>query len=703
MTNLKSTRRALFTSVIAFVLCFSMLLGTTYAWFTDSVTSTGNIIKTGTLEITLEYSDEALTDAESENWKDASQNAIFNYDNWEPGYTQVKYVKIENEGSLDLKFMLNIVPEKELEAGEVNLADVIEVYMVEGAFAVNRADLTTTSTAYVGTLTSLMNDPDGAAYGVLYADDSENTGNVHKIYTIALKMSESAGNEYQDKSVGGAFAVQLLATQLANEEDSFGKDYDDKAEYPENVVATADDLVEALENGEDAFFVENIKIDPANMSNAYGTTGLNVKNGQTIDGNGYTLDVAGAGGTWDSGISTTGGLIKNITVTGSFRGIFINHNSTHSERVILENVTIDGTTYTISCDQGMNQGLTATNSTFNGWTSYAATIGDVEFNNCSFGEGNGYAFCRPYAPTTFTNCEFEAGYEMDPRAAVVLENCYLDGVLITADNLDTLVTSNIANATVITDGKLGVTSAEALVTAIEAGYTEIALAAGEYKMPSSNTTGTVKITGTKDTVIDVTAGAYMDSATVTFEGVTIKTGTGYANGNGSDYAAFYTPNVTYVDCTFVGPMRVGRDGAKFINCTFTELGNDYVWTYGNDVTFEKCTFNTDGKAILIYSDGGNEISEVSVKNCTFNSTTGAKAGAIANQNCAAIEIHNYGNGVNLVTEGNTYDSNFSGEWRIKTYETGKTQVFVNGTEYTTIVLDGKTMTIDGNKNVTVNE
>ena len=65
-----------------------MLLGTTYAWFTDSVTSTGNIIKTGTLEVTMEYSDELL-DADSKDWKDASKGAIFSYDNWEPGYTQV--------------------------------------------------------------------------------------------------------------------------------------------------------------------------------------------------------------------------------------------------------------------------------------------------------------------------------------------------------------------------------------------------------------------------------------------------------------------------------------------------------------------------------------------------------------------------------------------------------------------------------------
>ncbi len=214
------------------------------------------------------------------------------------------------------------------------------------------------------------------------------------------------------------------------------------------VVEDADGLVEALESGKDVVLNDDVKIDPAGMSNAYGTTGINVKNGQTIDGNGNTLDIKGAGGTWDSGINTTGGLIKNITVTGSFRGIFINHNSTHSETVILENVIIDGTTYTISCDQGLNQNFEAYNSTFNGWTSYAATLGTAKFVNCNFGEGNGYAFCRPYAPTTFVGCDFEAGFALDARAAVTFENCTIGGQPLTAANLATLVVGGIEKATV---------------------------------------------------------------------------------------------------------------------------------------------------------------------------------------------------------------------------------------------------------------
>lgn len=190
------------------------------------------------------------------------------------------------------------------------------------------------------------------------------------------------------------------------------------------VVTTADELVAALEANQGVYFMNDIKIDPANMSNAYGKTGINVKNGQTIDGNGYTLNIKGAGGTWDSGINTTGGLIKNLTVTGSFRGIFINHNSDHSEKVVLENVTISGTVYTISCDQGLYQGIEATNCTFNGWTSFAKTAGEAKFVKCTFGEGNGYKYCRPYSKTEFVECTFCPGYTVDTtQAEVTFTNC----------------------------------------------------------------------------------------------------------------------------------------------------------------------------------------------------------------------------------------------------------------------------------------
>ena len=120
MTKTKSTKHALIMSVMALFLCFTMLLGTTFAWFTDSVTSAGNKIMSGTLKVDLE-----LLDKESGTWNSIKEDktALFNNDKWEPGYTEVKMLKVENEGTLALKWKAKFVSASKL--GE--LADVIDV------------------------------------------------------------------------------------------------------------------------------------------------------------------------------------------------------------------------------------------------------------------------------------------------------------------------------------------------------------------------------------------------------------------------------------------------------------------------------------------------------------------------------------------------------------------------------------------------
>ena len=374
---------------------------------------------------------------------------------------------------------------------------------------------------------------------------------------------------------------------------------------------------------------------------------------------------------------------------------------------------IDNCTFNESCInvQGGN-GVTVQNCTFEK-TLTTGNLGD------SF-----YVIRSNSTPITVKDCTVAIDSELTEVAAAqenwgVLwnrgtTNWTVENVAVTMTDsaisqtellLTKLKTTGVINSSNLTvNGKAYASTADELISAVNAGATDIYVN-GEFRMPSFGGTANVTITSLGAAIIDNTWGSYWEKATLTFNNVNFKTSTGFANGNGSDYAALYSTNVTYNECNFSGPMRIGRNGAKFVGCTFNDLGNDYIWTYGQAASFENCTFNTDGKALLIYSDGGNGISAVSVTDCVFNATQGAKAGAIANQNCAAIEIHNYGYGVNLTTSGNTADSNFSGEWRIKQYETcnADSKIFVNGTEFTTIALDGKTMTIDSNKNVTVNE
>ena len=208
-------------------------------------------------------------------------------------------------------------------------------------------------------------------------------------------------------------------------------------------VAAADtdaELREALKDGKDVILTDDINTTDAE-SNGYGATGINI-NGGVFDGNGHTIEVEGATSTWDSAIAIKGGTIKNVTVAKGFRGIFFKNGT---EKIVLENVIINGPTYTISCDQAGNQGFEAYNSKFYGWTSYAGTIGTGYFESCTFGAGAGYNFSRPYAPTTYVNCNFEAGHQIDARAKVSFKNCTFNGVALTSDNINTLVTGNRQN------------------------------------------------------------------------------------------------------------------------------------------------------------------------------------------------------------------------------------------------------------------
>jgi predicted ribosomally synthesized peptide with SipW-like signal peptide len=226
MTKTNRTKRSLLMSGLALLLCISMLIGSTFAWFTDSVTSAGNIIKSGTLDISMKWADgtEAVPAADSADWNDASKGAIFNYDKWEPGYTEARHIAVKNEGTLALKYQLTIVP-----TGEVSkLADVIDVYYIKTATQLaERADLS----AYtpVGTLAQLINNEIAAVdvmpNGRLEAQEGF-------IATLVLKMREEAGNDYQGKSIGTDFAVKLIATQDTVELDSFDNQYDKDAEYP---------------------------------------------------------------------------------------------------------------------------------------------------------------------------------------------------------------------------------------------------------------------------------------------------------------------------------------------------------------------------------------------------------------------------------------------------------------------------------------
>ena len=231
----KSTRRALMESALALLLCFSMLVGSTLAWFTDKVVSSGNIIKSGDLQIDMQWAAEYKGDETV--WNDAAgedAKPVFDYQNWEPGYSEVRYIKVSNEGDLAFKWLMNIIP-----VGEVGkLAEVIEVrydVVTDNAhFAAPTAENKVGSLRTAGTLADVIAGSDVVVQGVLLPEGEEAEGyySGEVIACITLHMQETAGNEYQDDKIGDSFNILLRATQYNYEYDDFGNDYDLDATYP---------------------------------------------------------------------------------------------------------------------------------------------------------------------------------------------------------------------------------------------------------------------------------------------------------------------------------------------------------------------------------------------------------------------------------------------------------------------------------------
>ncbi|MBE6640745.1 MAG: hypothetical protein E7619_04085 [Ruminococcaceae bacterium] len=318
MSNSKATKRALLTSVLALVMCVSMLIGTTAAWFTDTVTSSGNKVISGTLKVDLEVLDET----DNTTWysvKD-SRDPIFDYDNWEPGYVQVKVLKVVNEGSLALKWQATLTNTANLG----KLADVIDVYVKEDveSYPQNRTDLT--GWTKVGTLRSFVGSIETTTVGEIKPND---TKNAYEALGIAFKMQETAGNEYQDQTLG-EFDIQILATQMMAEKDSFDEKYDEAAEYlnkDENgnfLIASAADLLylaQEVNNGnsfKNETFVLTSDIDLGGRTwtpighPSHSFSALFDGNDHTVSN--FVVDVEEYAGLF--GDARNGGDIKNLTV-----------------------------------------------------------------------------------------------------------------------------------------------------------------------------------------------------------------------------------------------------------------------------------------------------------------------------------------------------------------------------------------------------
>lgn len=229
------TKRALLTSVLALVLSLAMLAGSTFAWFTDTASTGVNRIVSGNLDVGLEYWGGAesgwLTAENSEDLFD--ENAL-----WEPGYTQIVYLKVKNNGNLALTYAMQITPVHEtvgvnVDGEEFKLSDYIKfgwtAFTVDGDGAPVALDREAAQTG-VG---------DGAQLGTtLHRQAAEPMeAGAEELVALVAWMPENVGNEANYSTVQPTIELSLkvLATQAAVESDSFDKTYDKDAATDEEL------------------------------------------------------------------------------------------------------------------------------------------------------------------------------------------------------------------------------------------------------------------------------------------------------------------------------------------------------------------------------------------------------------------------------------------------------------------------------------
>ena len=239
-----------------------------------------------------------------------------------------------------------------------------------------------------------------------------------------------------------------------------------------------------------------------------------------------------------------------------------------------------------------------------GTTGYAkTTLEDLDFT---------------FAPISGNNINFSEGLNAVPVQRNWRTN--IIGKILTGDVTFNITIDPIYDGEYKNGDAYGVkannTYYKTIKDAIDAGATEIELAAGLWKMPSvSNKTLTIS-GANKDAKIDLSDIVTLSNTSVDFTNVTIVK-------ENENYVGFYHANsLSYTDCVFENEYWGYGGTETFNNCVFnqTSAGNYNVWTYGANATFNDCTFNSAGKAVLVYNEGGDSWRSVVFKNCTFNAS-----------------------------------------------------------------------------------
>ena len=413
----KSTKRALISSLLVLAMCFTMLAGTTFAWFTDSVTGNNNRIVAGKLQIGAYGGADYNTSITAINdlfiAPDNAQKGL-----WEPGHVEVAYLKIVNEGTLALKYKVtastaNEVVGKNAAGGDIKLSEILDVAVVESDSAISYS--TRDAALAAVTTTSKLGQLSGVSEYSLAVG-------AEKYVAVIVSMATTVGNEanYRSTDIPSIdFAVSVLATQDTVENDSFDNLYDIAATAdataadatqlaaaiaaadPGDVILLTGDIDTAVAIDKDVTIVGNgndLKATITGNNNIklvdVDTNGITVTNfSGTLEFNGGTLVSEHPQGTSDADSAFYYNSSNNVGGTFIFKNMNVSPTQTKgikiakAKEVIVDNCTFEPSTLADPNDPAV----------FNPWARSLSLI-DIQEQN---GDTEGAM------TISITNCEFK--------------------------------------------------------------------------------------------------------------------------------------------------------------------------------------------------------------------------------------------------------------------------------------------------------
>ena len=728
MTKMKSTKRALLSAVLALMLCIAMLVGTTYAWFTDSVTSGRNTIVSGNLDVELYYSALQADGTWSTYEKVTSTTKVFSETaQYEPGYTEVVRFKVVNEGSLALKYNLAAQVYSEIEGVNVaNESFKLSNFLMTGIADVNAiTDRNAAAALAVNKLgTFTMADQIALAAGA------------EKEIAMIITMPTTVGNEANYKKSDDPadptkyqpsveLGVTLVATQFTAESDSFGSDYDANApfsmwngkvptEMPESLVVDGATQTVHVKDAAAFAYLSTLSQKWASLyTDGQGTTYTNYVKGKggnyyysgqwtvsletDIDLNNYAItpvDIVFGQSTGATAFEGNNHTIRNINTT---TGLFAN-----GTRASFSNLTLENVKATNGALAGIVNSLvtnvTVKNATISGTDyvgglvgkTYSSVVRCKVIDSTVIATGKeaggliGYAETNSKGSTITSNTvknvsvyanNRAAGLVAQPNVNIKVYDNTIDTVTVGVTDAgeyqpDAVASNALAPANVYNNTVINATvNKDIAVAANNTDLKNAAKSGGEVVVAP----GSYKLPATSDfdanTTLICTPGTVFEGKSgLNINGATV-TGAEFSNESGN--AVSGTVNGTFKDCDFTGSNALrgcyAGENVVFENCTFS--GDVYGIHFdggSNDVLFRNCTFSG-------FNAMGSAITKLTLEGCIFK----------ANDTSRYNGINLWGD-TDLINCTFVFDGKASTEW-VDLANSNKTVTFTN-----CVVTDGKT-------------